>query len=210
MVQRDLWKQRAKDLSLVSPGAACPAQISVWSEYKRFRNMINNRKKYEEQHFKIDKMTEVADSPDIVWKSAKSFMGWKSKGTPTQLNIANKLVTSAKLIAQSMNEFFIDKVRMIREGMASVPFDFNKVEEIMMNKNCKMRLSHVSLLKVKKILKSLSNSRSTGIDELDNFSVKLAAEYISQPIHHIVTLSIMQSKFPSGWKFSKVLPLQSS
>ena len=127
-------------------------------------------------------------------------MGWKSKGTPSQLNIANKLVTSAKLIAQSMNEFFINKVRIIREGMESVPFNFNKVNEIMMNKNCRMKLSHVSLLKVKKILKSLSNSRSTGIDELDNFSVKLASEHIAQPIHHIVTLSIIQNKFPSGWK----------
>ena len=192
---------------MVSSGAACPAQIIAWNEYRQFRNLINNRKKYEEQHFKTDKMAEVADSPDIVWKSAKSFMGWKSKGTPSQLNIANKLVTSAKLIAQSMNEFFINKVRIIREGMESVPFNFNKVNEIMMNKNCRMKLSHVSLLKVKKILKSLSNSRSTGIDELDNFSVKLASEHIAQPIHHIVTLSIMQNKFPSGWKYSKVLPL---
>ena len=29
MVQRDLWKQRAKDLALLSPGAACPAQVSA-------------------------------------------------------------------------------------------------------------------------------------------------------------------------------------
>ena len=45
------------------------------------------------------------------------------------------------------------------------------------------------------------------IDELDNFSVKLAAEVIARPLHHIITLSIMQEKFPSSWKFAKVLPL---
>ena len=77
----------------------------------------------------------------------------------------------------------------------------------MMNKNCKMKLNHVSVLKIEKILKNLSSSRSTGIDELDNFSVKLAAEYIAQPVHHIVSLSIMQNRFPTDWKFSKVLPL---
>ena len=77
----------------------------------------------------------------------------------------------------------------------------------MLNKNCKMKLNHVSVVKIKKILKSLSNSRSTGIDELDNFSVKLAADLIAQPVHHIVTLSIMQRKFPHSWKYSKVLPL---
>ena len=56
-------------------------------------------------------------------------------------------------------------------------------------------------------MKGLSNSRSTGVDELDNFSVKLSADYIAQPLHHIVTLSILQKRFPSSWKYSKVLPL---
>ena len=77
----------------------------------------------------------------------------------------------------------------------------------MQNKNCRLPLKHVSELKVKKTLKSLSNSRSTGLDELDNFSVKLAADYIARPLHHIVTLSVMQERFPRSWKFSKVLPL---
>ena len=206
MKQRDLWKQRAKDMALVSP-IACPAQIEAWNQYKMFRNQVNNRKKYEEQDFKTAKMTEVADSPDLVWKSAKSFMGWKTQGTPNQIKVGSQLVTSAKMIAQGMNEFFLNKVQTIREGMTSVAFNMSKVHDIMLNKNCKMKLKHVSVLKVKKVLKSLSNSRSTGIDELDNFSVKLAAEFIAQPVHHIITLSIMQSKFPQGWKFSKVLPL---
>ena len=91
--------------------------------------------------------------------------------------------------------------------MTSVTFSINKVHEIMMNKNCRMKMNHVNVEKIKKILRSLSNSRSTGVDELDNFSVKLAAEYISQPVHHIVTLSIMYNKFPQSWKYSKVLPL---
>ena len=77
----------------------------------------------------------------------------------------------------------------------------------MRNKNCQMQLNHVSLAKVKKTLKSLSSSKSTGIDELDNYSVKLGADLIAWPIHHIVCLSIIQNKFPDMWKISKVLPL---
>ena len=91
--------------------------------------------------------------------------------------------------------------------MEATVFSVRKVQEIMVGKNCKMKLDHVDVPKVLKILKSLSNSRSTGIDELDNFSVKLAAELIAQPIHHIISLSIIQNKFPYSWKYSKVLPL---
>jgi hypothetical protein len=122
MKQRDLWKQRAKDMALISP-VACPAHISAWNEYRKFRNQVNNKNKYEEQNFKSAKMTEVADSPDLVWKSAKSFMGWKSQGTPNQLKIGNQLVTSAKMIAQAMNEFFLNKVQTICTGMISVIFN---------------------------------------------------------------------------------------
>ena len=91
--------------------------------------------------------------------------------------------------------------------MREVTFSLAKVHDIMINKRCKMKLNHVSVTKVKKVLKSLSNSSSTGIDELDNFSVKLAAESISEPLHYIVTLSLVQKKLSSGWKYSKVLPL---
>ena len=37
--------------------------------------------------------------------------------------------------------------------------------------------------------------------------MKLAADMIAQPIHHIVCLSINQNKFPDAWKLSKLLPL---
>ena len=45
--QRDIWKQRAKDLAIVSQDV-CQEQINAWNEYKKFRNTINNRKKNEE------------------------------------------------------------------------------------------------------------------------------------------------------------------
>ena len=204
--QRDIWKQRAKDLAKLSCIAKLE-QIEAWGEYKKYRNKVNNRKKSEEKMYKREKMSENVDSPDILWKNAKLFMGWKSSGTPHQLSVDNQLITSAKKIAQSMNNFFIEKVQIIRNGMRNAPFSLDKVHDIMQNKNCRLSLKHVSELKVKKILKSLSNSRSTGLDELDNFSVKLAADYIARPLHHIVTLSVMQERFPISWKFSKVLPL---
>ena len=84
---------------------------------------------------------------------------------------------------------------------------FAKCWDIMRGKKCKLSLRFASHDKVLKILKSLKNSRSTSIDELDNYSVKLSANIIALPLHHIVTLSLMQGKFPSAWKRSKVIPL---
>ena len=125
-------------------------------EYKKYRNQVNNREKNEERLYKTEKISENSDSPEILWKNAKLFMGWKSSGSPHQLLVDNKLVTSAKEIAKLINNFFIDKVQKIRSGMENAPFSLSKVKEIMQNKTCKLRLKLVSVLKVKKILNSLS------------------------------------------------------
>jgi hypothetical protein len=37
--------------------------------------------------------------------------------------------------------------------------------------------------------------------------VKLAADYIDKQLHHIISLSIMQNRFPTSLKFTKLIPL---
>ena len=76
----------------------------------------------------------------------------------------------------------------------------------MFGKRCSLRLQYTSNETVRNLLMKLKSSKSISIDELDNFSVKHAAEFIADPLHHIITLSIMQSKFPESWKFSKIIP----
>ena len=56
-------------------------------------------------------------------------------------------------------------------------------------------------------LKNLKNSKSVSVDGLVKYSLKLAADYVYKPLHHIITLSITQHRFPTGWKYAKVIPL---
>ena len=143
-----------------------------------------------------------------MWRTTKGFMNWKNKsGPPNQLLINNKLVTKASEIAAEMNCFFIKKVETIREGIKNVTNTFSKCKEIMSTKTCKLNMKHVTITKVNKLIKLLKESRSISIDKLDNYCVKISADIIDKPLHHIITLSILQSKFPSIWKFSKVVPL---
>ena len=84
--QRDLWKKRAKDLALVSPQAD-QNQKDAWNEYKKYRNKINNKKKFEENHYKSEKMSEVAQilcgrQPSHSWggrhKVLLTSLKWKT------------------------------------------------------------------------------------------------------------------------------------
>ena len=208
MKQRDMWKQRAKDLALLSPNMeANPEQVEAWSQYKSFRNKINNRKKTEETNYKASKITENLDSATKTWKTAKMLMDWKTSGTPHQIEVNGQLVTSARLIATYMNEFFIDKVQSIRQAMGQTVENLSACVRIMRNRDLKLSLNHVTVEQVRKLLKKLKNTRSTSIDELDNFAVKVSADIIAEPLHHIIVLSVNQNKFPTSWKYSKVIPL---
>ena len=206
MKQRDLWKAKAKALANANPGG-CEAQEAAWGEYKRLRNKINNVKGNEENSYKKEKIEEVAHDSAKVWKCTKTFMKWKSPGTPSQLEENGVLITSAKKIADLMNHFFINKISLIRSCMSSMAINLSPCFELMLNKRCKLSLSHVTVTQVRKLLAGLSNSRATAVDELDNFSVKVAAPVIAGPLHHLITMSIMQHRFPKNWKWAKVLPL---
>ena len=209
MIKRDQLKERAKELAKrdIICNRASEEQAEAWEEFKQSRKKVNNSKKNDEYNFKKKKVSENLDSPSATWSTAKSFMGWKTTGTPHQLEVGNVLETKAARIATVMNDYFIDKVRSIRENMAAVPENLVECVRLMMGKRCSLTLNHVTIATVKKLIKSLKNSKSTGVDELDNYSVKLSAEHIAEPLHHIITLSIMQKKFPTKWKYTKLIPL---
>ena len=106
-----------------------------------------------------------------------------------------------------MNEYFVDKILKLKDKFEDTPADYSHCFKAMDNKTCRLRMKYVTEKKILNILKSLKSSRSVGVDELDSYSLKVAAEVIAPSVYHIVTLSIMQRKFPSAFKFAKVIPL---
>ena len=206
MKLRDEWRDKAKQMC--TPGqTASEEEVEAWKQsYKYYRNKINNPKKIEQKLFKSEKMTENLDSAEQTWKTAKLFMNWKSQGSPSQLEINGKLVTKAIEIATHVNEFFVEKVKRIRDNIVNIPANYSTCHNIMEGKICNLSLSHVTVKKVRQLLKNLKTSKSTSIDELDNFIVKISADVIAEPVHHLFTLSILQEKFPSCWKYGKIIP----
>ena len=92
-------------------------------------------------------------------------------------------------------------------GLKAVPNNLSGCKKLMLGKKVAMSLQYVSVKKVRHLVTSLKNKKSTSVDQLDNFAVKIAADYLAKPLHHVITLSIMQEKFPTCWKYTKVIPL---
>ena len=192
-------------------GPTSISQAQLWNKYKKRRNEINNNIKNEEIAYKKEKVSDCNGCPSKVWGLAKKFMDWTSPGPPTQLEVEeNKkitLYTKARDLTRVINEFFIFKVQNILKGLGQVPEDLSGCRKIMGNRNLFLSLSFVTIKKVKSILTSLKSTTSSAVDQLDNFAIKLAAPNIVTPLHHAITLSILQQKFPDTWKLTKIVPL---
>ena len=114
-----------------------------------------------------------------------------------------KMYSKAKDLARIMNELFISKVMTILKGLKNEHFDLSRCKKIMLGKNINLSMRHVTVGKVRMFLSSLKNTTSTLVDQLDNYAVKIAADELAWPLHHVISLSILQQKFPSCWKFTE-------
>ena len=210
-MERDRCKEQAKDMATSDSDSTSVKQIELWKKYKRLRNEIDNNIKKEEIAYKKGKVKDCNGCPSKVWGLAKKLMDWTSPGPPTQLEVEeNKkitLYTKARDLSRVMNEFFICKVQKILNGLRQVPEDLSGCRQIMGGRNLSLSLSFITVRKVRSILSSLKSTTSTAVDQLDNFAIKLAAPHLAGPLHHVITLSILQQKFPDTWKLTKIVPL---
>ena len=201
MKERDALKKVAKD----------NAQKDSWDKYKKIRNKVTNRLKQEELRFKKEKMKDCMGCPAKTWKVAKRLMSWSSSGPPTQLEhrVAGSIqfVTKAFDIANLMNDFFIDKVQNIVKCLQAVPENLSGCLKIMRGREISLSVEYIPVKKVRKLLSKLKTKTSTSVDQLDNYAVKLVADIIAEPLHHVITLSLMQQQFPACWKLTKSIPL---
>jgi hypothetical protein len=59
-------------------------------------------------------------------------------------------------------------------------------------------------------LKQLRRTKATGVDNLPPGMLKDCREHISQPLCHILNLSVKTARFPALWKVAKVVPIHKS
>ena len=179
-----------------------------WRNFKSIRNQVTRRLRTEESCWQGKKLKNCSGSPSEQWQQVLGWLGWKSSGSPNQLFHAGRLLNKPSEIADCQNEYFVNKVQQIRDNLPGQVSDpLTKLRFLMRNRHSSFTLQAVHPDTVGKILASLKNSKSCGLDTIDTFSLKLAAPYITPALTHIVNLSIATQTFPTMWKTAKVIPL---
>ena len=143
-------------------------------------------------------------------KKIRSYLGWgNSGGSPTMLTDPNtgQQTNSPKNMANIQNQFYADKVSKIRQKLPKIG-DPTKTLRDMMNKRPHPRqqgltLKAVSPSVINNIIRQLKISKSSGLDNLDTYIIKLIRPYIVPVVTHIVNTSISTHHYTGvGWMFT--------
>ena len=182
-----------------------------WRTFRSLRNQATasvrmDKKRWEEQRF-----DSLKNSTTDIWRSLKGWLGWNSGGPPTQLFHNGRLITRPVGLSSTMNEFFITKIKNLREKIPQTSCDpLIYLRQAMKGRSCTFSFKEVSLTEVKKVICSLKNSSATGVDYIDTKTIKLGVDILAPVIQHIINLSMCTSTFPDSWKWHKMVPLLKS
>ena len=203
MAERDQAQQKAAQSKLAAD----------WKTYKLLRNNVNCILRSEKRNWQRNKFQKCEEELDTkqIWKNVKSWLNWTSSGAPSQLFYEGRLETKPSRLAECMNNFFIQKVRNLKERIIPSNSDpLAILRQLMTNRSCVFQLQPVHPDQVEKMIINLKNSGSSGLDFIDTSTIKLAKTEILPALTHIINLSIRSATFPAQFKKAKVIPLHKS
>ena len=176
-------------------------------KYKKLRNHCS----------KMIKKDNIANSVRRVERSQKATEIWKIANEISKPRGNNKIIlqdSNIKIdneteVAQKFNKFFINKIYKLRAKLehCSRTDPLSKMKEHIGKKKLNFQLRTISSSQVKKIIKKLNNTNSTGSDNISTKVVKAAIDVIAEPITCIINASIKSGTFPDMWKLAKVIPI---
>ena len=203
-----LTKEKIKERDLAMQQAVLSKKVTDWQHYKYLRNSLNKSLKIEKKQWHEKKLDGFGKDSRTAWKNVRNWLGWSNGGAPTKLMDKGVLCSKPKILVRIMNEFFINKIKLLREKIPESPGNpISLVQNIMQNKSCTFSLKVVHPDEVLAIISNLKSTQSCGIDNIDAMVLKHAKHQLTPVITHLINLSIQSAVFPDQWKIAKVVPL---
>ena len=155
-------------------------------KYKKLRNEINKRLEKDRIEYYRSKFYQENPSISAVWKNANDYLNTSKRSfsnTPNMIKYNGKLVTSPREVANALNETFLKKVRDLRSTADVIPrvhptHRLQKFLDKRENGITGLSLRRITITDLRSILKKRKGNRSSGIDYIDGYSIKIAAPLI--------------------------------
>ena len=108
-------------------------------------------------------------------------------------------------VATFINNFFINVGKVDKE--LTPLYNNTDCESVLSEDVIPYSLTQVYEREVSKVVRSINVSKSSGLDNINSTTLKIAFEFLIPELTHMYNLSIRSEKFPDSWKKALVVPI---
>jgi hypothetical protein len=198
MTERNLAQVKAKESNLAED----------YNAYKNLRNDVCHLVKKDKKNWLKTKLDNKEVTEKEVWRTTKQFIGQTGSGPPTCIRIGNNITSKPIKIANALNEYFIEKVKKLRESLPQPTYDpIEVLKKIQPMVTSEFKIVSATDDDILKIIKEANNSNSTGQDKISMNFIKAGKEVLVPILTKLVNLSIKTNTMPEILKRSRITPL---
>ena len=74
-------------------------------------------------------------------ENVKGILNWKTSGSPNQPLIKGTLISKPQVLAEAQNEYFLDKIKLIRDNLPPAAIDpLHTLRKLMQGRNSSFSL----------------------------------------------------------------------
>lgn len=182
----------------------------------RDKEIMANRKRTYDQKLRALRRrsnSQYIEDSDNKTKALWSLINNERRGKQNnqacpKLNFNNTIIHNPLEVAETFNTYFTQIADMTIQQQINNTQSLDRTEEEHNPPNVPLsqsfRMTPTSWTEVNKIIHSLKNKPSSGIDEFSSQTVKYCANELTQPLTLIINKSFAEGHFPSRLKVSKV------
>ena len=179
-----------------------------WSDHKSKKKEVDKVLKEAETSWKSSFLDFSDDKTG--WRRLKQVSGLKQNTeNKMQLMIDGELVDDPEILATHINDFFIAKIERITEEFPPNPVESIKyTQEYIKNKPIgHFKFRTVDYKMVKKVIASLKNVDSCGLDNIPVVVYKKFRSSLTPALTRIINKAIETSQYPERYKHGVISPV---
>lgn len=189
------------------------ARQARFTKENKLNNIIKEKKQEYNKKIIITKRnffdSKIANSTNVIkttWNIINSETGSnnskKHSFSNTTLNFENKTYSDPRVIANLLNNYFIEKCCKIKQNPTEVN---NKLSHKKIQNN--FYFYPASQEEIESIINSLQNKYSSGKDDVPTAVIKNVKTHLSKILTHLINSSFVSGIFPEQLKVAKVVPI---
>ena len=207
-ISKDLNVQRS-ERNFLKQKAAETGHAEDYRKYKQLRNEVTMRLKTAKSDYYADKFKDDNMNSKEIWSQAYQVLGKNRSEFPSQMMFGTKLLSKPLEIADAMNNFFVEKISKLKEGPVNNEDPIRELRSFLGKRKIPehgFKFRELEDGDVLKLIKRLKGKKSSGLDWICGYSLKIAGKLLLPEIKILVNLTLRHGKYYTLWKKTKVLP----